>query len=267
MQDDGEATEPRENIGATSTGSLASEAAHLLLEARRTGTTLAHLPQHLRPSSQADAHRIQDAIIAQLGMVGGWKIFAGDDAAPFLSPLPTTMIFQQGHIAARGPLPIVLVELEIALNLGRDLPARSGPYDATSVRDAVASFHPLIELITFSWTDREQVDRLTQLSDLQNSAGFVLGDALADWETLDTANAKSTLIFDGVEQATASAGADMATILRTLALLANHALARGMPLRCGQVVTTGARLVAPTGAAKTIRGEIAGLGVVETTLG
>ncbi|UXN75926.1 hypothetical protein N8D56_27455 (plasmid) [Devosia sp. A8/3-2] len=152
---------------------------------------MAHLPPHLRPSSQADAHRIRDAIIAQLGTVGGWKIFAGDDAAPFLSPLPTPLIFEQGHVATGGPLPIVLVELEIALTLGRDLPAQKSPYDSASVRDAVASFHPLIELITFSWTDREQVDRLTQLSDLQNSAGFVVGNGLTDWETLDTADAKS----------------------------------------------------------------------------
>jgi len=267
MQDDGEATEPSESIKVASTGSSASEAAHLLLKARRTGTTLTHLPPHLRPRSQADAHRIQDAIVAQLGMVGGWKVFASDDAAPFLSPLPTSLIVEQGHVAARGPLPIVLVELEIALTLGRDLPLQKKPYDAASVRDAVASFHPLIELITFSWTDRDQVDRLTQLSDLQNSAGFVVGDALTDWEALDMANVKSTLIFDGAEQATSSTGADLATILGTLALLADHALARGMPLRRGQVITTGSRLVAPTGAAKTIRGEIAGLGVVETTLG
>ena len=267
MQDDGEADEPGEIIEAQSMGSVASEAAQLLLHARRTGTTLEHLPTHLRPGSQGDAHRIQDAIIAQLGTAGGWKIFAGDDAAPFLSPLPATLIFGPGHVAARGPLPIVLVELEIALTLGRDLPAQKNPYDAASVRDAVASFHPLIELITFSWTDREQVDRLTQLSDLQNSAGFVVGDALTDWAALDTANVTSTLIFDGVEQATASTGADTATILRTLALLANHALSRGMPLRRGQIITTGARLVAPTGATRTIRGEIAGLGTVQTTLG
>ncbi|MFP9139248.1 fumarylacetoacetate hydrolase family protein [Devosia sp. XGJD_8] len=267
MQHDGEAAEPGESVEASSTGSSASEAAQLLLEARRTGITLPHLLPHLRPSSQADAHHIQDAIIAQLGSVGGWKIFAGDDAAPFLSPLPATLIFNQGHVGARGPLPIVLVELEIALTLGRDLWAQKSSYDAASVREAVASLHPLIELITFSWTDRDQVDRLTQLSDLQNSAGFVVGGGLSDWEMLDTGNAKSTLIFDGVEQANASTGADTATILRTLALLANHALARGMPLRRGQVITTGARLVAPTGAAKTIRGEIAGLGAVETTLG
>ncbi|RYG87584.1 MAG: hypothetical protein EON59_07005 [Alphaproteobacteria bacterium] len=266
MQDDREAAGLREGAEA-SMGPVASEAARMLLEARSTGTRLTNLPPHLRPNSQADAHRIQDAIVAQLGAVGGWKIFAGGDDAPFLSPLPATLIFDQGHAVTDGPLPIVLVELEIALTLGADLPARNGPYDVSTVQQAVASFHPLIELITFSWTDRDHVDRLTQLSDLQNSAGLVVGGALTDWEKLDTGNVKSTLALDGVVQATSSAGSDMATILRALALLANHALARGMPLRRGQVITTGARLVATTGAAKTIRGEIAGLGVVQATLG
>lgn len=265
MRDDSKTAEPREGAEATAMAAVAAKGARLLLEARRTGTTLPHLPAHLRPQSQIEAHRIQDAIVAQLGTVGGWKIFAGEDTAPFLSPVPAAMIFGQGH-AAGGPLPIVLVELEIALTLGHDLPARKIPYDAASVRDAIAGFHPLIELITFSWTDRDQVDRLTQLGDLQNSAGFVVGDALTNWETLDTAGARSTLILDGVEQATASSGADMGTILRTLALLANHALARGLPLRRGQVVTTGARLVAPANSAKIVRGEIAGLGAAWTTL-
>lgn len=245
----------------------AAEAASLLLDARRTGTTLAHLPPHLRPGSQAEAHLIQDAIVAQLGGVGGWKILASDDPAPFLSPVPTSLIFAQSQARAHGPLPIVLVELEIALILGRDLPARGAPHDVVSVRDAVASFHPLIELITFSWTNRDQVDRLTQLGDLQNSAGFVVGEALTDWQTLDPANVTSTLLLDGVEHATTSTGADMATILRTLALLADHAAIRSVPLRRGQVITTGARLVAPTGSAKTIRGQITGLGPVWTTLG
>jgi 2-keto-4-pentenoate hydratase len=244
----------------------APEAARLLLDARQTGTTLPHLPEHLRPRSQADAHRIQDAIIAQLGTVGGWKIFAGDEPAPFLSPLPARLVFDQGHQAPKSPLPIVLVELEIALTLGQDLPARDIPYDVPTVREAIASFHPLLELISFSWTDRDQVDRLTQLSDLQNSAGFVVGDGRADWQAFDPAGAGSALQLDGVEVATTSTGCDLHTILRTLALLANHAATRGVSLRRGQVITTGSRLVAPIGRAKSIHGEIGGLGSVWAAL-
>lgn len=244
----------------------APEAARLLLDARQTGTTLPHLPEHLRPQSQADAHRIQDAIIAQLGPVGGWKIFASDEPAPFLSPLPASLVFDQGHEAPRSPLPIVLVELEVALTLGQDLPARDIPYDAATVRGAIASFHPLLELISFSWTDRDQVDRLTQLGDLQNSAGFVVGDGLADWQAFDPADARSALQLDGVEIAATSTGCDIDTILRTLALLANHAATRGVALRRGQVITTGSRLVAPIGNAKSIRGEIGGLGPVWAAL-
>ncbi len=244
----------------------APEAARLLLAARHTGTTLLHLPEHLRPQSQADAHRIQDAIVSQLGPVGGWKIFAGNDPAPFLSPLPATLIFSQGHEAPQSPLPIVLVELEVALTLGEDLPAHDAPYDAAAVRNAIASFHPLLELISFSWTDRDQVDRLTQLGDLQNSAGFVVGGGQTNWQEFDAANAQSSLSLDGAEIASTATGCDLDTILRTLALLANHAAARGIALRKGQVITTGSRLVVPIGGAKSIRGEIGGLGPVWTTL-
>lgn len=268
MQDDREAAALEVGAGPTPTTPKAPAAARLLLDARRTGTTLAHLPEPLRPASQADAHRIQDAILAGLGTAGGWKIFAGDEAEPFLSPVPGNLIFKQDHAAAAGPLPIVLVELEIAVVLGRDLlPARDGGHDPATIRGAIASLHPLLELITFSWTDRDQVDRLTQLSDLQNSAGFVVGDPIVNWAEVDTASARSTLFLDGIEHASAPAGPDMATIVRTLDLLASHAAARGMPLRRGQVITTGARLVAPTRGVTTVRGDISGLGEVRITLG
>lgn len=240
----------------------AAEAALLLVEARRSGTTLANLPAHLQPSSQEEAHRIQDAVIAHYGPAGGWKIFASDEPEPFLSPVPASLIFERGLRPPKSALPVVLVELEIALVLGQDLPASTMPYTAATVRPAIASLHPLIELITFSWTDRSQVTRLSQLGDLQNSAGFVLGETRSDWHNFDPASARCRLLIDNVEQAAASSGANMDTILNTLALLANHAGERGMPLIKGQVISTGARLVAPTGTSQDIRGEIDGLGSV-----
>lgn len=244
------------------TATRAEQAALLLVEARRSGRTLVDLPLHLRPSSQQEAHRIQDAIIAHYGTVGGWKVFASNEPEPFLSPVPASLIVDQGLRLPQSALPIVLVELEIALILGQDMPPGDRPYTAQSVRTAVASLHPLIELITFSWSDRNHVARLSQLGDLQNSAGFVVGDARADWHNFDTGNATCRLLIDGVECASESSGASLDTILNTLALLANHASHRGMPLRKGQVVSTGARLIAHTGPSQDVRGEIDGLGSV-----
>jgi 2-keto-4-pentenoate hydratase len=248
------------------TASQAEETARLLLQARRTGTTLPHLPDQLRPTSQAEAHRVQDAILANLGPVGGWKIFASDDPMPFLSPIPQSLVRDQPARLPRGPLPIVLAELEIALVLGKDLPAHGGTCTAEAAQDAIASLHPVLEIITFSWTDRDKVDRLSQLGDLQNSAGFVVGDALADWTGFDPMSALCTLIVDDVEQARSAAGASMPTIVATLANLAGHAAARGLPLSKGQVISTGARVVASTVAATTVRGEVTGLGSVSLSL-
>lgn len=248
------------------TAAGAEESARLLLQARRTGTTLPHLPEQLRPLSQAQAHRIQDAIIADMGPVGGWKIFASDDPMPFLSPVPQSLVYDQHARLPHGPLPIVLAELEIALVLGKDLPAPDGACSIDAARDAIASFHPLLEIITFSWTERDKVDRLSQLGDLQNSAGFVVGEALADWASFDPASAHCTLRVDDAEPVRSTTGAGLPTILATLANLARHASARGLPLTKGQVISTGARVVAPTVAARAVRGEVAGLGSVAISL-
>jgi 2-keto-4-pentenoate hydratase len=248
------------------TTTRAEQAAQLLLAARSTGNTLAHFPEELRPASQADAHLIQNAMLDSMGPVGGWKVFAGNDPAPFLSPIPANLIWDQGVQTPRGPLPIVLVELEIAAVLSRDLSPEGETYTAEKVRSAIRSFHPLIELITFSWSDRDQIDRLTQLADLQNSAGFVVGEAKLDWQALETSNVECTLLVDGVEQVTTSDGVNMGTILATIAMLANHAIERGMPLRAGQVITTGARAITPTNMASTVRGKVENLGSVYATI-
>ena len=58
----------------------------------------------------------------------------------------------------------------------------------------------------------------------------------------------------------------MPTIVATLANLAGHAAARGLPLSKGQVISTGARVVASTVAATTVRGEVTGLGSVSLSL-
>ena len=248
------------------TTTRAEKAAQLLLTARKTGSTLPHFPEELRPASQADAHLIQNALLVSMGPAGGWKVFAGNDPAPFLSPIPANLIWDQGVQTPRGPLSIVLVELEIAAVLSRDLPAAERPYTAEEVRSAIVSLHPLIELITFSWTDRDQVDRMTQLADLQNSAGFVVGDAKLDWQALETSNLKCSLLVDGVEEATSSTGANIDTIVATIALLSNHAVDRGMPLRQGQVITTGARAIASTKSASTVLGKVENLGSVYATI-
>lgn len=246
--------------------SSAEQAALLLIEARRTGTPIDDLPPHLQPSSQQDAHRIQNAMIDHYGPVGGWKTAAGGGPEPFLSPLPESLITHQGLRLFPTRLPVVLVELEVALMLNRDLPALGQPYDADAVRPAIASFHPLLELITFSWTDRDKVKRLTQLADFQNSAGFVIGDAREDWHCFDPAGAACRLLLDDVEMAGDQPGAGLPSILDTLAHLANHAIARGMPLCRGQVVTTGARLIADASDVQMVRGEIEGLGSVYVSL-
>lgn len=248
------------------TTTRAEQAAQLLLAARKTGNTLPHFPEELRPASQADAHLIQNAMLDSMGSIGGWKVFAGNDPAPFLSPIPANLIWDQGAQTPRGPLPIVLAELEIAAVLSRDLPAAADAYTAEKVQIAIRSFHPLIELITFSWSDRDQIDRLTQLADLQNSAGFVVGEARVDWQALETSNVECTLLMDGVEQVTTSDGANMDTILATIAMLANHAIDRGMPLRAGQVITTGARAIAPINSASTVLGKVESLGSVYATI-
>ena len=51
-------------------------AANLLLDARRTNTPIADLPEALRPTNLEEVYAIQDAIAEAYGEIGGWKIGA-----------------------------------------------------------------------------------------------------------------------------------------------------------------------------------------------
>ena len=63
------------------------EAARALYAARRDGVRLA--PGALQPADQQAAYAIQDATLAALGTIGGWKVGArGPNLEPHCAPLP-----------------------------------------------------------------------------------------------------------------------------------------------------------------------------------
>jgi 2-keto-4-pentenoate hydratase len=132
----------------------AAEAARLLCEARASARPLAELPASCRPDSDADAYRIQDAVIARLGeAVGGWKIGVASETAPaFCAPILAHMIRPSPAAYRAEELRLIGIEGELALRLGRDLPPRDKPYDRTEVIEG-ATLHPAVEIVDSRFPD------------------------------------------------------------------------------------------------------------------
>ncbi len=221
----------------------AEAAAALLLEIRRTRARPRGLPAHLTPHGIEEASAIQDRVVARLGGIGGWKIVhPPPGAAPRCSPVPASVIHASGAAFDWDALLWPEVEVEIALQLGQDLPPRARPYAPDEAAAAVARMTVAFEVLGSRFADRTAVTRDESLADLLSCAAVVTGTGDAAFAALDCADVAMTLRFDDAVVGSAAGGPSTAEVLGTLTWLANHACTRAGGLRAGQVVITGARI-------------------------
>ncbi len=231
------------------------QAADMLLTARRTLQPIGDLPIEVRPKSLEEAYCVQDVMLEALGQAGGWKVGApSPEATPLYAPMP--FILAQGVPVATEYRRLRGVEAEIAFLVGKDLPPRSLPYTREEVVAAIASCHPAIELLESALLNPDACDRLTAVADLQSNGGFVAGDPVAGWQTVDFASLGGQMNVDGFVRVTGgknSAGDDM---VRLVHWLANEAQERTGGLRAGQWITTGSwtgKILAETGSIAVAR--------------
>ncbi len=218
--------------------SRSDDAATLLLSARRhTSPRLDGLPASLRPESEGDAYRIQQAVVAGLGGIAGWKVGSPSPAATRFTcaPLPAGTV-SDGPAAIQGS--DRGVEAEIAVRLSRDLPAREAPYTIDDIRTAIGSAHPAIEVLESRFMDLEVAGPLSALADSLSNHSLVLGPAITTWQQIDLASETVRLIADGVE-IKSGAGNPGGEMLRLVVWLANEGARWAGGMRAGQVITTG----------------------------
>ncbi|PZQ47941.1 MAG: hypothetical protein DI556_15705 [Rhodovulum sulfidophilum] len=243
------------------------EAAAAILRDARTGPRPADFPAELIPTSEAEAYRVQDLVLDG-GAVAGWKILATATPETFTcAPLPAADELANGGVLVLGDR-APEIEVEIAIRLVADLPARAGGYDAASVLPALGTAHVAFEIVESRFLDRKRVGPLSGLADSQSSRGVAIGaKGVEGWRDLPLAELPIRLIGDGAETARARGGATAEQVVAALVWLANHAPTRGPGLRAGQVVITGARIgPIPILATKRLVAEIDGIGSVALDL-
>ncbi len=221
------------------TDDRATRAAALLIEARKTGKGLGELPLDCRPRDAVEAYAIQAEVASRLGTIQGWKTGApSPEAGPAYAP-----IFNVTDAPGRFPAKtqrLFGIEAEVAFRLAHDLPPRGKPYSRDEVVAAVASMHPVVELVDSRFADWQKVDAWSKLADNQSNGALVYGPAVAGWHSLgvDLARPPIAVTIDGkvAAETTGNSGGDP---LRLLAALANHCAERTGGLREGNMITTG----------------------------
>lgn len=227
---------------SASTSDRVRRAAEILAEARRSGTPLSDLPEAAAPGNEAEAWAIQREVLRLLGLtVGGWKC-----AAPPGRPQSGACIAREGFLTspARLALPAgrqMGIEGEIAVRLGADLPGRADGhgYGRDEVLAAVAAAMPAIELVQSRFRDSGAVSALAGMADSIGNAGFVAGPERSEWRSLDLAQLRVRLAFDGEEKVNRVGGNPSGDPILPLVWLANKLIESGTLLRAGEIVTTG----------------------------
>ena len=213
----------------------------------------------------------------------GWKIAATSTAGQahinVTGPLAGRLLAEKvidlsrrSGEGAKAELPfgvnhMKVAEAEFAFRMGRDLPPRAQPYSVGEVLDAVATLHPAIEVPDSRFDDFTIVGAPQLIADNACAHQFVLGPAAtADWPALDLVEHRVTGTvgrpLEGRHEPAVTGivgppfmggqpgltregkGANVLGDPRVaLAWLANELSSLGIPLKAGQVVTTGTCLV------------------------
>jgi 2-keto-4-pentenoate hydratase len=233
----------------------AQQAARFLAALRGTrpaGTVPpAALPRELAPGSESEAYEVQVALAQLLGAsVGGWKAsMSAADHGPAHHGHAAPLYRRDIHASpARVPCPDgdgVGVEPEIAFTLGCDMEALPDGrrYGLEDLDAAIDTIHPVIEIVHSRFAQLDAAPPLDRLADNLSNAGLVRGSGCRSWRTLALGALPlrlEVLRTDGTRSTLEILGGHGHGDPRLpLLWLVNDTIARGVPLRRGELVTTG----------------------------
>ena len=211
----------------------------------------APLPPDCHPRSLDDAYRVQAALNERLGpslgAVCGRKIGCTTPVMqrylriehPCAGALYASRAFRSPATVAHAAHWRPGVECEIAVRLGRPLPAAEAPFDRADVAAAVESCMAAIEIVDDRYDDFRALDAASLVADDFFSAGAVLGTPVSTRPGLDLAALRGTMTINDADVGSGTGADVMGHPFEALAWLANHAAATGRPLSESEVVLTG----------------------------
>ncbi|MDP6831030.1 MAG: fumarylacetoacetate hydrolase family protein [Alphaproteobacteria bacterium] len=256
-----------------------NRAADLLMQARLDHRRMAALPDDCRPIDEAEAYQVQDRYVDRMlaqhgdGIIGykaGCTNVTAQQQLGLSSPFAGALL-EAFALASPAGIPseagfMRMIEAEIGFRLGRDLPTAGAPYDAASVRPALAAAFGAIEVVDSRYDDWTTAGAAHLIADNACTGFWVHGQETTDIDSLDLANHPVLVRRNGVEAEKGSSANVLDNPLNVVAWLANHLCARGTSLKSGQLITTGT-MIAVNDAEKgdVVEADFGTLGLVKVT--
>lgn len=220
----------------------AARLADLLIAARREGSKLtSEAVGRLEPTDAAAADAAQLAVVAKLGAIGGYKVLQVGDAPGSWGAILADHILEAPAEVTYSTSPLK-VEAEIAFAFGRDLPGKPDgtAYSADEVAEAVAGAFVAFEILESRLVADPRPSALLSRADFMGNWGLVRSPLVADWRHLVRADVAVRLEVGGRVAVDQRGGHPSGDPAHPLTWLANTLAAGGLPLKAGDMVTTGA---------------------------
>lgn len=257
---------------------LDEEIAAKFLAARRSGTALADYPGAM-PATLAEAYAIQDAAIALRGEpVAGWKI--GRIHSPLAEALGTTRLIGPvaesqcrrlddtgtgtGYRIAGG---FGAIEAELMLRIGRDVAPEAQDWSPAEALALIDAAHIGFEIASSPFAGINTNGPLVTISDWGNNHGLLIGPAIADWQSRDLDGLACAMTLDGEPVGSGTPAAFPGGIAGSLLALLDNLAWRGITLRAGTWISTGAITgVHEASAGQIAVAEFAGCGAIRAEI-
>jgi 2-keto-4-pentenoate hydratase len=239
-----------------------------LVAAHHTGHLVPYADA-LVPHGIAAAYATQAHVGKTLGAeVSGWKVGIRPDGTPMTAPIFADNVKTSGATWLLPHAGQLVVEVELALRLADDLPARSRPYSRDEVAGAVSEVLIGVELIHSRIGGIDDPPFLIVLADSLGNAGYVVGDALRNFRALDLARLRCRMTVDGACVHDRVGGHPQDDPYAPLIACLGQGMMGLGGFRAGQVITTGS-LIVPLRPTKrmAIHAELEGIGTVAVTIG
>ena len=230
-------------------GETGDEIATSFVNARKAAKGLPAFPGE-KPTTLHQAYAIQNAAVGLWGApVLGWKVgrINGADierygvdrlAGPIFAPLidglhgpVETPMFADGFGAVEG---------EVIFFIGEDAPVGKTSWSTDEAKAIVGDARYGIEIASSPFAGINDHGPLVTIADFGNNNGLVVGAEIDNWRAFEIDDWACKAFVDGVSVGTGRASGIPGGPVESLRALLENTAARGMPLKKGMAVTTGA---------------------------
>jgi 2-keto-4-pentenoate hydratase len=219
--------------------------------ARRAGRALSDFPGQI-PADLVAAYACQDAAIALWpDAVAGWKVgyIAAAQRDGSGDPRLVGPIFRNAVWSDRPSevldIPVFVggfaaVEAEYIFRLGQDVPEGKTEFSRDEALALVAALHVGVETAGSPLATINQLGPRVVVSDFGNNAGLILGPEIPDWTRVSASSLRCHCHIDGLPVGSGGAESVPDGLAASLAFALGRCARRGIRLRAGALVTTGA---------------------------